>query len=118
MDHVILSQLRAAELGAVLLGQLVEGLDQTQPENRLAPHVAASTAAAINAAIALIEAWANGPAAEAEAEGEGADEQQPDDGICRHPAEQRNTKVATHGKPNAWLCRACGFYHEGEPTHG
>lgn len=113
MEHVILSQLRAAEMGVALLGQLAEGLDQAKPENRLAPHVAASTGSAIVAAIALLESWANGPVGDQEP----APAAEPDDGICRHP-EDRRRKTATMTKPHAWMCLACGFQHEGETING
>jgi hypothetical protein len=28
------------------------------------------------------------------------------DAPCKHPQDQRKS-LATHGKPNAWMCRAC-----------
>lgn len=113
MEHVIIAQLRAAAEGVDLLASLVSQLDQEQPLNRHAPRVASSVGATLAAAIALLEAWGDGPAA-------GLEDEQPatqEDGICRHPKERRRS-TATAGRPNAWMCLACGFEHNGESANG
>jgi hypothetical protein len=112
MEHVIIAQLRSAEAGIQLLASLLPDLDQAKPENRIAPHAAASAAAALGGAIALLEAWGDGPtAAPDEPPIEAPPE--PDDDVCRHPKERRRA-IATMTHPNAWRCLACGFDHKGD----
>lgn len=68
----------------------------------------ASAEASVAAARALLEAWENGPPL-----GAPPAASEPDDGICRHPKEKRRS-IATMGRPDAWMCLACGFQPDEE----
>lgn len=69
----------------------------------LALSLLANAQTAINAAGIILE--------ELQKREEAAPAAEDDGGICRHPKDRRKS-IATHGRPDAWMC-SCGFEGDG-----